>query len=479
MADRIVAVATPLREVVFHDAAGRVIRRIAPGPIDSPYPASQNLEQWRTEAILADALEERGVVIERSRLLTGATEAGDGVVAEVERGGEPERIGARFLIGADGARSAVRHALGARMEGADYPERWIAGELRMEDGIATARSDVLFDEDRMALRFPIDGGYLFFATLRDGELDGVAHGPIAPVEVARLYTRTFGRFPHLEREAARVPWSGVFTMHHCALPEYRRGRIFLAGDAAHLTSAAGGNGMNAGIQDAVNLAWRLAAHLRLGAEAGILDGYTADRHEMFEWIEASSDAAHRLLVAHDPSAFRIGAKRGMGASIARLLRGATGARAAAGPSESDRALGETSFAYTRDPAFTDLGAADGALRAGMRVPPLADLSAGCAASRPWSAIHDGYHWTLVVAVPSREGMRGAGIEALDALATRHLRKRVRLVVAAGEAFAWNAPRPTVYLVRPDGHVAFRCDAEAGALPSREPLAAWLGAHFPP
>lgn len=232
--------------------------------------------------------------------------------------------------------------------------------------------------------------------------------------------------------------------------------------------------MNAGIQDGINLAWRLAAHLRLGAREGILDGYSRDRHEMFDWINAGSDAAHRLLATHDPAAFRLGKVAGVRAWIGGILAQLT----QAGPREADRALGETSFAYTRDPALVDRAQRAGTVRAGMRVPPTADLSVGHGAPRPWSALYDGRNWTVLLVVPAREQVPSGAIETIDQIAVRRLRGRVRLVVSAGDALRWNGGRPTLYLVRPDGYVALRVDAAPGALPPAVELEAWLDVFFP-
>jgi hypothetical protein len=119
----------------------------------------------------------------------------------------------------------------------------------------------------------------------------------------------------------------------------------------------------------------------------------------------------------------------------------------------------------------------GSFTAGMRVPPTADFSCGEGAPRPWSGIYDGFNWTVVLAVPDRKSVRSADIRQIDLAALVWLNARVRIVVAAGDAFSWNAPRPTLYVIRPDGYIAFRCDAAPGQLPEVERLAAWLGETF--
>jgi hypothetical protein len=233
--------------------------------------------------------------------------------------------------------------------------------------------------------------------------------------------------------------------------------------------------MNAGIGDGINLAWRLAAYLRLGASAAILEGYSLDRHEHFEHVNASSDAAHRLIAAHDPTCFKVNAPRGIRAALSRVF-----SHASSGPALVDRELGETSLALTRDPAFVDhvVNSASDAIRAGMRVPTLADFSIGFGAPRPWCALFDGFHWTLVLASPSRDSVRAKHVEDLETIVLPRLKGRVRTVVAAGDAFAWNAPRPTLSLIRPDGIVAYREDCAPGGIPSGARLSMWLDRFFP-
>ena len=475
VADRIAAYATQIHMVRFFASDGREVMRREFHAIDSPYPPLQNVQQWRTEALLDDQLLMRGVVVERGTRFESLTQDATGVEVVLADARGERRVRSAFVVAADGAHSGVRRALGLSMEGTDYPERWIAGELNVSEGTTATESQILFDPDRVSLQFPLDHGRLFFATLKDDELPGKSRGHVAPEEVARVYRAGFGRHARLGADVRAIPWSSLFVMHQCTIPDYRHGRIFLAGDAAHLSSAAGGNGMNAGIGDGINLAWRLAAHLRLGASAAILDGYSRDRHEHFEHVNASSDAAHRLLAAHDPTCFKVNAPRGIRAALTRVF-----SHASSGPALVDRELGETSLALTRDPAFVDhvVNSASDAIRAGMRVPTLADFSIGFGAPRPWCALFDGFHWALVLAIPSRDSVRAKHVEDLETIVLPRLKGRVRTVVAAGDAFAWNAPRPTLSLIRPDGVVAYREDCAPGGIPSGARLSVWLDRFFP-
>ena len=143
---------------------------------------------------------------------------------------------------------------------------------------------------------------------------------------------------------------------------------------------------------------------------------------------------------------------------------------------ADRAVGEVGLAYSRDGMWRDEGAS-GKFKAGMRVPPTADFATGEGASRYWSGVYDGTNWTLVLAVPDRKQVRTAELRRYDLAALVWLNGRVRFLVASGDPYEWNAPRTTLYLVRPDGYIAFRCDADPGCLPDVDRLTGWLIENF--
>ena len=459
VADRIAAYAQPIRQALFFDAEGREVYRRHIRAVDSQYPAQQNLQQWHAEWIIAEQLLARGVNVEASTRFTGLAQEAGGVVASLENEAGAFTLRCAYLVGADGARSLVRKSCGTSMVGKDYDDRWIGGELEIEHAGVMTDVHALFAADRFAFSLPLDGSVMFFATLRDDEYPDAMPGPADPDHVMALYRASFGAHPHLAARVRGVTWTGHFKMHSCCVPDFRIGRVFLAGDAAHLVSAAGGYGMNGGIQDGINIAWRLAAHLRLNADASILDGYDVDRQEMFAQINAMSDSTHRMMVGRDTAALakpELRTPEFMGAA--------------------DRAVGEVGLAYSQDRMWRD-EAQSGTLRAGMRVPPTADFASGEGASRSWASLYDGFNWTVVVAVPDRKALRTDYIRKVDLAALVWLNGRARLVVAAGDAFAWNAPRPTLYMVRPDGYVAFRCDAGPGELPDVSRLTSWLIDNF--
>ena len=459
VSDRIAAYAQPIRHVLFFDALGNEVFRRELRAIDSQYPAQQNLQQWHAEWIIAEQLSARGVNVQAGTRCTGLAQDEESVTVNLETEAGTSTLRCRYLVGADGARSTVRKACGTSMVGTDYPERWIGGELEIEHTDVMTEVHALFGAERFAFKLPLDGGLMFFAILQDDEYPDARPGPADPDHVMAVYKASFGAYPHLASRVRGVSWSGHFEMHSCCVPNFRVGHVFLAGDAAHLVSAAGGYGMNCGIQDGINLAWRLAAHLRLNADAAILDGYDVDRQEMFTLINDMTDSTHQMMVGRDVDAL----------SNPKL-------RLPEFMAMADRAVGEVGLSYSCDRMWRD-EAQTGAFRAGMRVPPTADFASGEGASRTWAGLYDGFNWTVVLAVPDRKALRTVDIRRVDLAALVWLNGRVRIVVAAGDAFAWNAPRPTLYVVRPDGYIAFRCDAEPGQPPDVNRFTEWLVENF--
>jgi hypothetical protein len=111
----------------------------------------------------------------------------------------------------------------------------------------------------------------------------------------------------------------------------------------------------------------------------------------------------------------------------------------------------------------------------MRMPPGADMCNGDGGPRPWSSLYDGRNWTFVLAVADRTQAQATYLRQLDMVGLTWLNARTRFVLCVGDVFAWNAPRPTLYVIRPDGYVAFRLDADPDTLPEISTLSGWLAA----
>jgi 2-polyprenyl-6-methoxyphenol hydroxylase-like FAD-dependent oxidoreductase len=259
-------------------------------PVPSRFPYILSLAQHETEAVLTARLGASGCALDRAVRLVGFTQGEGGVVATLARAdGATETVSAAWLLGCDGAHSTVRKALELPFEGSTYELRIIQADVRIDWGLAHAHDElVLFLAPTGMLGiFPLPGERRYrMLTFLDPEV------PLEPV---------LESFQHLmaERgpEGARVSepaWMVDFRIHRRMVPRYREGRVFLLGDAAHIHSPAGGQGMNNGIQDAMNLGWKLSLVHRGEAPAALLDSYHAERHPVAESMLRGTDTATKM-----------------------------------------------------------------------------------------------------------------------------------------------------------------------------------------
>ncbi|HEX9821081.1 MAG TPA: FAD-dependent monooxygenase [Methylomirabilota bacterium] len=278
------------------------------------------LPQHRTEQLLLEAAQQSGLADVRfDHRVTGFEQDPSGVtvVAAGKAGGVEAR--GRYLVGCDGAHSTVRDGLGLALQGKTYPTRLLLADVRVTDA-------------REALPWPRvstqDGGILGGLKLEPGLWRLIASVPPAVTDeqatavshVAPLVDALLGPGPF------EMAWASTFRIHCRTSPAFRRDRVLLAGDAAHINSPAGGQGMNSGIQDAHNLAWKLARALAGGREDALLASYDAERRPV---ILANVDRYTDLLtrgVLLAPRALRLGvlalARLAMAQPLAwrRLLR---------------------------------------------------------------------------------------------------------------------------------------------------------------
>ncbi|HVJ42760.1 MAG TPA: FAD-dependent monooxygenase [Dongiaceae bacterium] len=281
--------------------------------IDSPYPFPLLLAQSRTEAILTARLAALGVTIERGVELTGLVQDAEGVTATLTRtapadaagSDNGEQVRVAYLVGCDGARSAVRHALEIPFEGYTEPGSYVLGDVKIDGGALDHRSIyVWWGRGGTIALFPFEQAVwrIFAERKGSGGSGGVVvggragdSGGDAPPTLDELQATVDRHGPPGLR--LRDPsWLSAFRINERLAARYRSGRCFLAGDAAHIHSPAGGQGMNTGIQDAVNLGWKLAYVLRGVGDAGILfDSYEAERRPVARAVVDGS--ARRLHVA--------------------------------------------------------------------------------------------------------------------------------------------------------------------------------------
>ncbi len=269
-------------------SGGAAIVRADFDELETAYPYVLSLPQSETEAVLADAVARHGGAVERSTRLVSFRQDGTGVTATLSKGGATEAVRAAWLVGCDGARSVVRKALDMPFEGSTYEDVFLLADVKIAWDTRDDRIAAYFADDGLVACFPMrDGRWRVIATAPDG--DDKAAAPTLD-EMQTVFARRTGAGAALSDMA----WSSRFHIHCRQVAEYRDDRVMLAGDAAHIHSPAGGQGMNTGIQDAHNLAWKLA-HVHKGlARDRLLATYHDERHAVGEAVLRGTDVATRV-----------------------------------------------------------------------------------------------------------------------------------------------------------------------------------------
>ncbi|MFF7729216.1 FAD-dependent monooxygenase [Streptomyces sp. NPDC008001] len=388
--------------------------------------AARNLPQYETERLLTRRLHALGGAVERGvRLLDFSAEGGGARVVLRHPGGRTERARTPYLLGADGARSTVRERLGTGFAGTTYPMAFAVLDTRV-GGRRLPPGEILYYQAASGtlVIVPMPGDVFRVLT-------ALPEGTPAP-GVADMQRLIDARGPRGVRITEPVHHA-VFRVHARHATALRRGPVFLLGDAAHVHSPAGGQGMNNGLQDAHNLAWKLAAVLHGDSPAALLDGYQAEREEATRRIVRDTDlqtrawmADGRLRVAARDAAFRLLERTG---AVTRFY-----APVMAGHRLAYRARRRTQ-GPTR-PALCGVRAGELFPRQLVRAVPSA--------------------WVLALVVHEGAGEAWAGlawaVEATVMAAARRGVRPVRLSLAAA-APTTRCRRPGYYLIRPDGHIA--------------------------
>jgi 2-polyprenyl-6-methoxyphenol hydroxylase-like FAD-dependent oxidoreductase len=264
--DRLVAEGVVVPTFTFRDR-DKVLTRLDFASLPTPYPFVLTLQQYRTEAILTERLHQLGGTIERPYTVTGVSPGGDGVTVAVTGPDGEQTVRARYVVGADGVHSVVRTSVGIDYAGGDYQQSFALADARVDWPLRFDEVQNFFSPAGIVVSGPLpDNQRRVLATVDE------AAGQITPELVQQILDE---RGP-TGAKVKSLEWSSQFHVHHRIAKTFRSGPVFLAGDAAHVHSPAGGQGMNLGIQDAVDLGHTLAAALRGDHDAN-LDGYQERR----------------------------------------------------------------------------------------------------------------------------------------------------------------------------------------------------------
>ena len=418
VADRFLAEGTPMQVQAFAGVPLGI----------SDFPTRHNyglaLLQSHVERIMSGWIDELGVPVRREREVTGFAQDDDGVDVTLSDGTARR---AQFLVGCDGGRSVVRKAAGIDFVGWDPTTCWIHAEVEVEE------------IPEFGLRGgggvgPAEGGRVG-VTLIEPEGDRTGEPTLEDVRAALLRVDGTDHGAHSPRFVAR------FTDVTRQAADYRRGRVLVAGDAAHVHPPMGGQGLNLGVQDAVNLGWKLAQVVQGTSPVSLLDTYQAERHPVGAKV-LQNTMAQRALGATDE---RTGALRDL---LAELLA-------------MDEPRAHVAAMIAGLDVHYDLG--DGHPMLGWRMPDL-DLRTADGPARVFELLHR--------ARPVLLSFGDAGGPDIGPWADRVDQ------VSASYAGAWELPvlgpvaAPSDVLIRPDGHVAWCGDGTDAGL--RASLTAWFG-----
>ncbi|MEZ4384112.1 MAG: FAD-dependent oxidoreductase [Nannocystaceae bacterium] len=484
----------------MHDERGNELAHVTLAIHGSHYSYVLSLSQRETELHLIAALAERGVEVERDVRLDAVREEDGAVTAELVRGdGAREALRVPWVVGCDGAHSTVRHDLGIDFEGFAYEIALIQADVHIDWPTPLPDDEVItyMGEDGPVAAFPLPGERRYRL---------IAFNPPDPdAELSvELFDELLRRRGPADARVTDPKWMVGFRIHCRLAAAYRRGRVMIAGDAAHIHSPAGGQGMNMGIQDAHNLAWKLALVARGQADAALLDTYEEERRPLARETLDWTDLATRNLAI--VSGMRGRLARGIRKQLVKLLFnfgfvqtrmaqtismlevGYPGSSLAA---ESQVDLWRTHLFGRSDheaPSLRDRIAFGDAPAPGQRLPDLAWTSA--AGEHHLHEALDGLGFHLLLFPGARaEAAAAASLRALAAAVRARYGDAVTpLLVHLGDAApagwadaevlldpdgivheAFGARGECLFLIRPDSHVGFR------GQPAREaPLVEYLG-----
>jgi 2-polyprenyl-6-methoxyphenol hydroxylase-like FAD-dependent oxidoreductase len=262
----------------------------------SPYPYPLIYPQDEHERLLIERLSELGVTVERETEVISFEEAGDRVQVKLRKpDGSEETCAVKYLAGCDGARSTTREHLGIGFPGGTYEHLFYVADVQATGQAVNGDLNIALERSDFLVVFPLkdEGRARFIGTVKDN--------PRKDEELSWESVNK-GVVESLRTEVQHVNWFSTYRVHHRVADRFRKGRSFLLGDAAHIHSPVGGQGMNTGIGDAVNLAWKLAAVLQGRARVSLLDTYEPERIAFARRLVATTDRAFTTVTSSGPLA---------------------------------------------------------------------------------------------------------------------------------------------------------------------------------
>jgi 2-polyprenyl-6-methoxyphenol hydroxylase-like FAD-dependent oxidoreductase len=289
LVDRFLDVGCRQRTIKIH-SGGQVLGTMDLSTCGSIYGFNLGLSEEVTESILTDYLHQHGGEVNRSSRLVGLTPHPDGVLADIERDGSRYQVAAQWVVGCDGLHSPTRELSGIGFEGHDIAKAWAVFDATLQGWADTFEANFVYLETLPVILTALPGRrWRVYMRPSSPESDLVAEA----ASIIRLYAPTVS-FVDVENPTR-------FHCHTKVARKFRSGAVLLAGDAAHLCTPAEGHGMNSGLQDAFNLAWKLALVYHGATDPALLDSYEAERRPVAEMITQSGDVAEHMQTMTDPT----------------------------------------------------------------------------------------------------------------------------------------------------------------------------------
>jgi len=279
---------------IVSGGTGKARARLEVGGVPSRHPYVLDVAQPDTEAVLAERAAELGIVVERGVALTGLTQDAHGVQVTLRSrdGEQTTRVG--WVVGADGGHSTTRSLVGARLEGGFHGQHFAMADVDVDSPFSTDAIRMFTHPDGMGMLFPLAGTRARVMI----EVDAPDPGDPTLEQVQAWADARMGG----QVKVSNPRWMTYFEIHHAQVPRYRLGRVVLAGDAAHIHSPAAAQGMNTGMQDAANLAWKLALVAQGRADQALLDTYHDERHPVGASVVRMTTTLTNIGTASGPEA---------------------------------------------------------------------------------------------------------------------------------------------------------------------------------